>query len=233
MRKLILLSFTLLIAFANFAQNIIANNSPICQDPTKDRATQDFEWAEMQMWTATDINGNTHNLADYLAAGKTVFVDFSAVSCAPCWSLHQSGALDNLHNQYGPEGTGEIVVLWFEVSNATLAQIQGVGSGTQGDWTEGGSWPVPIIQASNELKSYFEELYEGYVPTMFMICQSGYYTTIDFSYNASYYMSQISSCPVSGQVPIAKLIGSTTAFLNTPASFHTKVVSVDPVTAYE
>ena len=76
MKRSILLFATLLFVFASFAQNKDANTSPICQEPTNDRGTQALPWAEMQMWTATDIKGNTHNLADYLATGKTVFVDF-------------------------------------------------------------------------------------------------------------------------------------------------------------
>ncbi|HOE39534.1 MAG TPA: choice-of-anchor J domain-containing protein [Bacteroidales bacterium] len=233
MKKSILLFATLLIVFAGFAQNKIANTSPICQEPTNDRGIQELPWAEMQMWTATDINGNEHNLTEYLAAGKTVFVDFSATWCPPCWSFHQSGVLKNLHNQYGPAGTDEIVVLWFEIDGATIDQIHGIGSNTQGDWTENDTYPVPIIQASSQLKSYFYDLYTGYIPEMFMICPTGYYTVLEAKTNVSYYMSQIGTCPATGKVPMADIIGNTTAFLGSPISFQADVVSIDPITAYE
>ena len=49
-------------------------------------------------WTLTDINGTTHNLYNYLDNGYTVFIDFSAVWCAPCWAYHNSGALEDLYN---------------------------------------------------------------------------------------------------------------------------------------
>lgn len=235
MKRSILLFATLLFVFASFAQNKDANTSPICQEPTNDRGTQALPWAEMQMWTATDIKGNTHNLADYLATGKTVFVDFSATWCYHCWSFHQSGVLENLHNQFGPgpDGTNEIVVLWFEVDGATIEQIHGTGSNTQGDWTENDTWPVPIIQASSQLKSYFSELYPGAVPTMFMICPTGYYRTVDASTSVSYYMSQINSCPEAGQVPLADIDGSAIAFIDTPSTFQADAVSIDPITGYE
>ena len=55
-------------------------------------------------WTLTDLNGTTHNMYSYLDSGYTVFIDFSAVWCGPCWSYHNSGALENLYIDHGPAG---------------------------------------------------------------------------------------------------------------------------------
>ena len=48
-------------------------------------------------WTLTDVNGTAHNLYSYLDGSYTVFLDFSAVWCGPCWSYHTSGALEDLY----------------------------------------------------------------------------------------------------------------------------------------
>ena len=73
-------------------------------------------------WTLTDLNGTTHNLYSYLDSGYTVFIDFSAVWCGPCWSYHISGALENLYIDHGPTGypnvspnnTNDVMVFFIE-----------------------------------------------------------------------------------------------------------------------
>ena len=65
-------------------------------------------------WTLTDIDGNSHTLYDYLDEGKTVVIDFSTTWCGPCWNYHQSHALKDVYNSYGPNGTDEMMVFWIE-----------------------------------------------------------------------------------------------------------------------
>ena len=48
-------------------------------------------------WTLTDVLGVEHNLYSYLDSGYTVFIDFSAVWCGPCWSYHTGGTLESLY----------------------------------------------------------------------------------------------------------------------------------------
>jgi len=231
MKKLLLLNIIILIGVFVFAQNKI-ETSPTCEKIST-KSTM-VTWAEAGMFTATDIDGVEHDLAEYLAAGKTVIIDFSAIWCNPCWNLHQSGVFDDLHNTYGPAGTDELVVLWVECDGGTLAEVQGEGTETQGDWTEGGEWPVPIILSSTILPN-FSELYEGYVPTVFMVCPSGYYKDVtDQAWtSAAAVYAELGSCPSAGEVPVAEISGPASGYIGNNLSFSNEGISIDPITGYE
>lgn len=119
-------------------------------------------------FTVTDINGETHTLYDLLDQGKTVYLDFFATWCAPCWGYHNSHALENVWNTYGPPGTGEAFVMAIEgdanTNNACIYGPTGCVGGTQGDWTNGISYP--IVESSTVRAQYAV----GYYPTIYMVC---------------------------------------------------------------
>lgn len=99
-------------------------------------------------WTGTDLNGTTHSLyADYLNQGVSVVIDISATWCSNCWSYHNSGAMDNMYNSYGPNGTGDCQVIFIEGDPSTSLQClygsSGCTGGTIGNWV--GSKPYPFI----------------------------------------------------------------------------------------
>ena len=94
MKKNLLLMCALFVALTTFgqkeSQTLKCGNAPQVKSTTSD-------WAEVVDFTATDINGVQHHLQTYLDAGKYVIVDASATWCGPCWSLHQTGVFDELH----------------------------------------------------------------------------------------------------------------------------------------
>lgn len=65
----------------------------------------------------TDMNGEYHNLYSYLEEGKSVLLDFFIVNCSPC--EEGSGYMENLWNNFGPEGTDQLEILSIEVYNNT------------------------------------------------------------------------------------------------------------------
>ena len=119
-------------------------------------------------FTATDIDGVSHNLYDLLNAGKTVYLDVSATWCGPCWNYHNSHAFRDLWEAHGPDGTDEAYCFYIEGDAATniacLYGPSGCVGGTQGDWVTG--TPYPIIDDAGIASAY----QIAYYPTIFCIC---------------------------------------------------------------
>jgi hypothetical protein len=121
-------------------------------------------------FNATDLNGNGYNLYNLLDSGYTVFLDFSATWCGPCWNYHNSEALKDLYNEYGPGGTNEVRVFFLEGDAATnrncLFGPSGCVGGTQGNWVAG--TPYPIIHAQGPSIANTYQI--SYFPTIFAVC---------------------------------------------------------------
>jgi hypothetical protein len=147
MKKILL---ALVAAFSMTAANAQMASGSVCPD-----------------FTGTDLDGNVWNLYDLLDQGFSVVVDVSATWCGPCWNYHNSGALETLYEEHGPDGTNELRVLFIEGDGATTnADLNGTGSNTQGNWVE--NTPYPIIDDS----SIGDALQIAYFPTIYTICPS-------------------------------------------------------------
>ncbi|MCH2199924.1 MAG: T9SS type A sorting domain-containing protein [Flavobacteriales bacterium] len=95
-------------------------------------------------FSVTDLDGNEINLyADILDQGLVAVIDVSATWCGPCWGLHESHALEDLHQAYGPNGTNQLRVVYYEGdANTGMDAITGTGGNTLGDWTDGITYPI-------------------------------------------------------------------------------------------
>ena len=151
-------------------------------------------------WTLTDLNGTTHNMYSYLDSGYTVFIDFSAVWCGPCWSYHNSGALENLYIDHGPAGypnvspttTNDVMVFFIEGDGNTATNLGGSGGGTLGDWITGTPYPIICTDGTVNNTAVTSAYSIGYWPTVYMICPD---RIISEPQQPSNPYSLIGSCP--------------------------------------
>ena len=128
----------------------------------------------------TDINGATHRLYDYTDQGYTVFIDFSAVWCGPCWGYHTSGALEDLYINHGPSGmanvsattTDDVMVFIIEGDGSAIACLNGTGCGTQGDWVAGTPYPIICTDGTVNSTGVTSAYSIGYWPTVYQVCPS-------------------------------------------------------------
>ncbi len=136
----------------------------------------------------TDMDGNQWDLFSILDEGKTVVLDLFAEWCPPCWTYHNSHALANLYNQYGPDGTDELMVIGVETDPSTpITSLTGGAGSTYGwDWTAGTPYPL----ANQNIGGIFQQ---GYYPYIIRICPNRQIFELGQASAPSIY-SQIGSC---------------------------------------
>ena len=161
MKRNLLIAIVVLLSFNN-AQAQLANGS----------IAPDF--------TVVDLNGTSHTLYDYLDDGQTVFLDFSAIWCPPCWSYHTSHALKDVYVDHGPSGlpgvssstTNDVMVFFIEGQAGTMAELSG-GSGSQGDWVAGTPYPIICTDPASGFgnsTSIANDYQTPYWPTIYQVC---------------------------------------------------------------
>ena len=244
MKKILLFVVSVLVAVTMFAQGA-AKSEIQCMDQNArmERGTRGAsDWCTFTPFTATDMNGVSHNIQEYMDQGKYVVIDFFTAWCTYCYQFHQRGILESLYNTYGQAGTGEFVVLMVECqTNNTPAQISGTSTAntyagaSAGDFTNGGTNPIPIIDATTNYAANNLSYFEGY-PTIVVICPSGYAYDIyshGLSSASAIYNLANSSCPDETSLPQVDIIAPDRVVLGESASISPYVVSVSDVVSYQ
>ena len=172
MKKILLVALAVLMCSASFAQ---FKAKPICREALPSKGVNAMpSWSQIgTLFNLVDINGDTINVADTLAAGKGVVIDYSAIWCGWCWTMHQNHILEAIHSQLGDQ----VFVMWVEADDNTPVG-QGItgGGNSQGDWTNGGTIPYPIVDDANAA-SFINTPITGF-PTVVFISPSGYWTDV-------------------------------------------------------
>lgn len=121
-------------------------------------------------WTLTDMNGNSHTLYEVLEDGKSAVIDFSTTWCGPCWNYHQTGTLETVYENFGPDGTDQVRVYFIESDDATndacMFGQSGCSGNSQGNWMAGTNFPMfnpadETVPSSYQANSY---------PTLIAVC---------------------------------------------------------------
>lgn len=119
-------------------------------------------------FTATDINGQTWHLYDVLAQDKIVVLEVSATWCPPCWAYHNSGAMQDLYAEHGPEGDNRLQVMFVEGDPQTnldcLYGLPGCNYSSPGSYVDGVDYPIFDNAA---IADSFQIVY---FPTVLIIC---------------------------------------------------------------
>ena len=185
--------------------------------PANGTYASDFSLYEINKTTGDMETDHVINLYSMLNDYKTVYIDVSATTCNPCYSFHQTGTLDGLYNNYGPNSTvNDTRVLFIEGAStgSSWAAINGSAGSSYWDCTHvyGSTTeqvPYPVIplrlspnyasgDASCNYYTFHSDYAIGAFPTVMMVCPNRMVYDLygNISSNATTYHNQIASrCP--------------------------------------
>ena len=103
-------------------------------------------------FTIRDTKGVEHQLYEYLSEGKSVILNFSSTWCKPCWNYKESGILDKVYADHGPEGSDEVVILFLEADQKTCEDClygqENCNDFTYGNWASN-LYPTSDLDGEN------------------------------------------------------------------------------------
>ncbi len=203
-------------------------------------------WSHIgQPFVATTLDGDTIDLQAWIDSGYCVVIDYSCCWCGPCWNLHRAGILEGYHHRFGREGTNELRVLWIEVEETnTTDQIYGRSGGsgrsgtTQGDWTMGGTFPIPIIDDASTLATC-QSIYTYTVPFVAYIegytgrCRAIYgeddgISDFDTAVCNAHMAEMLANRVRPGSAPQVEISGRTNAVKGIPLTYNASIGSIEP-----
>ena len=148
MKKLITLLFFINILFAN-AQSGLLNGTGYAPN-----------------FTVTDLNGNSHELYNYLDSGYVTVLEFLSVTCGHC-VMHAPGT-ENSYLTNGPSGNNSARFLGLEVHGST-------DSAAVANFANTHNVTFPI---ANDVTPYLINYQMSYTPTYYVVYPDRSYTTI-------------------------------------------------------
>lgn len=146
-------------------------------------------------FTLTDYYGTPHTLYSYLDEGKTVFVEIFAAHCPTCWAYHQTQRLKNIYEQFGPDGSDELMVLALEHDQWNGAnEFMGIGPPwvTAGDWLTG--TPYPIFDVEDPDRGVFIDYNVTFYPVLYKICPDRLVEWVQTSLNETQLYQLVEGC---------------------------------------
>ncbi|MBO7491806.1 MAG: T9SS type A sorting domain-containing protein [Bacteroidales bacterium] len=139
-------------------------------------------------------------LYNWTDAGYPVFIDVFATWCPPCWSYHNSGALENLYSQYGPDGSNVLRVMAIEGDDGNFASLSGTGpdngnSASQGNWLNGVEYPVIPLDIAPNNHNFNTNYAISYFPTIYVVCPNRLVYEVGQKTTAQLYAATTGTCP--------------------------------------